>query len=73
MWTSVFHSEDGRHYDGTWKHDVMEDYGTLTYPDGKQHEDPWENAKLNGEGRVIEDYRERKAEWNKGRRVGWLS
>jgi hypothetical protein len=69
----VFDSEDGRHYDGTWKHDVMEGYGTLTYPDGKMHEGPWENGKLHGVGRVIEDHMERKAEWNKGRRVRWLS
>lgn len=63
---------DGRTYKGSWRKGMKEGFGVLTFEDGKRQEGNWSDGKLHGEGNVFDGVKERRAEWDHGRRVRWL-
>lgn len=44
---------NGQVYDGDFKHDDCNGFGTLYYPDGKRFEGNWKDGKKNGKGKYI--------------------
>lgn len=51
-----FFYKEGSYYDGEWKENKMDGYGTLYYPDGRiAYQGEWKDDEFDGKGKVYND------------------
>lgn len=46
----VYQWSDGRKYEGEWKNNKMEGYGSFTWPDGRKYDGEYIDDKKEGNG-----------------------
>ena len=62
---------DGSIYEGEWKDDLQNGYGTWTFADGSIYVGEWKNGEYHGHGRLTyPDGKKHEGEWKDGVYVG---
>ena len=64
---------DGKTYEGDYRDDKKEGFGTFIWADGRKYVGGWRDGKQHGNGEYIANGASQKGVWEDGKRTKWLS